>query len=330
MKICKNCVLPDTFPGLRLDEEGICQYCRALKPTAIRQQDRDDYKSRFEALLKEKAGRSDYDALVGYSGGKDSSYVLALLKNTFGLKTLALTFDNGFLPEQTHENIHTVTQSLGVDHIYIRPDFALLAKIFRAGYENNIFSAKSLTRASTICTACIAFSKFGSLRLAIEKSIPFIVFGWSPGQIPLASSIMKNTPSMLKTTHKVLYDAVHRTAGRDIDPFFLQEEHMKPGRELPYNISPLAFLGYDESEIRNTIAQYGWRSPPDVDANSTNCLLNALAIVRHEELYGYHPYVFELAKLVREGTMTREEALEKLSRPMEQTVIDSVKKKLDL
>ncbi len=191
MKICKNCVLPETFPGLLLDEEGICQYCRALKPAAIRQEELDRYKSRFEALLKEKAGRSDYDALVGYSGGKDSSYLLALLKNTFGLKTLALTFDNGFLPEQTHKNIRTVTQSLGVDHVYIRPDFALLAKIFRAGYENNIFSAKSLTRASTICTACIAFIKFGSLRLAIERNIPFIGFGWSPGQIPLASSIMK-------------------------------------------------------------------------------------------------------------------------------------------
>jgi tRNA(Ile)-lysidine synthase TilS/MesJ len=267
---------------------------------------------------------------LGYSGGKDSSYVMVLLKNTFGLNTLAMTFDNGFLPEQTHENIRTATQLLGVDHVYIRPDFALLAKIFRASYKSNIFSAKSLTRASTICTACIAFSKFGSLRLAIEKSIPFIVFGWSPGQIPLASSIMKNTPSMLKVTHKVLYDAVRRTAGRGIDPFFLQEEHLKTGRELPYNISPLAFLDYDEADILNTIAQFGWHSPPEVDANSTNCLLNALAIVRHEELYGYHPYVFELAKMVREGTMTREEALEKLSQPPVQTTIDFVKKKLKI
>jgi hypothetical protein len=330
MKICKNCVLPETFPGLRLDDEGICQHCRGLKPVADRRQDRDHYRSRFEALLKEKEGRSEYGALVGYSGGKDSSYVLSLLKNVYDLKTLAVTFDNGFLPEQTHENIRTVTKSLDVDHVFIRPDFALLANIFRAGYESNFFSAKSLTRASTICTACIAFSKFGSLRLAIEKNIPFIVYGWSPGQIPLASSILKNTPSMLKATHRVIYDAVRRIAGPGIDPFFLQEEHLSTGRELPYNISPLAFLDYDETEIRDSIARFGWIPPSGVDANSTNCLLNALGIVRHEELYGYHPYAFELAKLVREGALTRAEALEKMLQPPDRATVDSVKKKLGL
>lgn len=330
MKRCKTCVLPDTFPGLRLDEEGICQYCRALKSEEVRQQDRDRYRKKFDGLIKEMAGKSEYDALVGYSGGKDSSYILSLLKNDYGLKSLAVTFDNGFLPEQTHKNISTLTRVLGVDHLYIRPDFDLLSTIFRAGYESNIFSAKSLTRSSTICTACIAFSKFGSLRLAIEKSIPFIVFGWSPGQIPLASSIMKNTPSMLKATHKVLYDVIREAAGPGIDPFFLQEEHLTPGKELPYNISPLAFLDYDEVEIRAAISRYGWIPPSGVDSNSTNCLLNALTIVRHKELHGYHPYAYEQAKLVREGDVTRKEALDKLTQPPDRDVVEAVKKKLGL
>jgi hypothetical protein len=28
MEYCKKCVMPDTKPGLMLDEEGVCQACR--------------------------------------------------------------------------------------------------------------------------------------------------------------------------------------------------------------------------------------------------------------------------------------------------------------
>jgi tRNA(Ile)-lysidine synthase TilS/MesJ len=330
MRICKNCVLPETFPGLDLDGEGICRHCRALKSAGARQKDKGRYRARFEGLLKSEAGRGHYDALVAYSGGKDSSYVLCLMKEDYGLRTLAVTFDNGFLPERTHKNIRAVTRSLGVDHVYIRPDFDLLAGIFRTGYERNIFSAKSLTRSSTICTACIAFSKFGTLRRAIEQNIPFVAYGWSPGQIPMASSIMKNTPSLLGATHKVLYDTLLRIAGHGIDPFFLEEKHVVPESDLPTNISPLAFLDYDEAAIRSRINRLGWIAPTGVDANSTNCLLNALTILRHKELYGYHPYAFELAKLVREGMMSRADALERLERPPDPEVVAAVRKKLGL
>ena len=69
MKICNNCILPETFPGIRFDENGVCNFCREFK------------------------GKGSYDCLMAYSGGKDSTYTLWILKKKYDLRILALTFD---------------------------------------------------------------------------------------------------------------------------------------------------------------------------------------------------------------------------------------------
>lgn len=71
-----------------------------------------------------------------------------------------------------------------------------------------------------------------------------------------------------------------------------------------------------------------WKAPDDTDANSTNCLLNSYANVLHIEQFGYHPYAFELANLVREGVMTRSEGLERLNNEDNSATIAFVKERL--
>ena len=52
---------------------------------------------------------------------------------------------------------------------------------------------------------------------------------------------------------------------------------------------------------------------PDLkDHNSSNCLLNAFAIKNHLDKYHIHSYAYDLAALVRQGNMKREDALKKL------------------
>ena len=87
---------------------------------------------------------------------------------------------------------------MGIDHIIIKPRFDILKRIFCECSDHNIYSLKTIKRASTICTSCMGLVKFSALRMTIEKNIPFIAFGWSPGQAPIASSIMKNNPKNAK------------------------------------------------------------------------------------------------------------------------------------
>ena len=113
-----------------------------------------------------------------------------------------------------------------------------------------------------------------------------------------------------------------------VRPYFLEEEHYAQPERFPYNISPLAFMVYDETKIYEYVEALGWVKPKDTDPNSTNCLLNSYAINVHLDQSRFHPYVAELAGLVREGRMDREEALERINTMPSENVVNFVTDRL--
>jgi tRNA(Ile)-lysidine synthase TilS/MesJ len=327
-KICNRCALPATFPGIRFNEEGVCNLCLEFKGVGGEPAKKAEYRKKFEALIEEYRGSGTYDALMCYSGGKDSTHTLAVLREKYGLSVLAVTMDNGFVSEQAFKNIRTVVEKLGVDHIFFKPRFDVLARIFRHCASHDIYSRKSLERASSICTSCMAIVKYSTLRIALEKNIPFIAYGWSPGQAPITSSIIKNNPRMVKMMQKSLYDPLYQIVGSEIIPYFLEDKHLGNSYRFPYYVHPLAFLGYNEEAVYKNIARFGWKSPDDTDANSTNCLLNSFANIVHKRRLGFHPYAFELSNMVRSGYLDRHTALARLDQPENPDIVTMVKGKL--
>jgi hypothetical protein len=164
--------------------------------------------------------------------------------------------------------------------------------------------------------------------LALEKSIPLIGYGWSPGQAPIQSSVMKTNAHLTRKIQDVAYKALSSITGDDVKPYFLQEKHYRMKDRFPYNIHPLAFLSYREEVVLKRVKQLGWTQPTDTDINSTNCLLNAYANKVHKEMYGFHPYSLEIAGIVRSGAMSREEGLNKLNQPEDNEIVRLVEKKL--
>lgn len=331
MRRCVKCILPECFPGISFNEEGICNHCANYGDHLDKwKESKRRFEKKFMQLLTSVPRHGNYDCLIAYSGGKDSSYTLQIMVEKYRLKVLALTFDNGFLPEITYQNIRRVLEGVGVDHILIKPDFGLLKQIFVEATKRALYPKKTVERASTICTSCIAFVKFISLRTAIEQSIPFVIFGWSPGQVSGSSPIFKANPMIIKSTQKVLYGPLHQIAGDRINPYFLEARHFGLPDRFPYHISPLSFIKYDEEETLKEISKYGWRRPEEVDPNSTNCLINSFANELHQQQYGYNPYVFELAKLTREGYLERRQALRRVQKRADPITVESVKKRLGL
>ena len=328
LRVCAECVLPETFPGVRFNEEGVCNICLDYEGLESWQTRKAEYKGKFEALIKEYKGSGTYDVLMCYSGGKDSTQTLTILKEEYGLNILAVSLDNGFLSNQAFKNIWTVVEKLGIDHIFFKPRFDMLVKIFRHCAKNDIYPRKAQERASVICTSCMGIVKYSTLRIALEKDIPFVAYGWSPGQAPVTSSVIKNNPQMVKTMQKVLYDPLYQIVGSEIKPYFLEDKHFEDSYRFPYYIHPLAFLDYNEEAIYQNISRLGWETPEDVDANSTNCLLNSFANVVHKQRFGFHPYAFELANLVREGYLDRVTALRRLNEQENPHIVAMVKEKL--
>ncbi len=328
MKRCTRCVLPESFPGIEFDEEGICQYCRRAVSAEQRGGRKHQLRIRFEEFVEEVRTEPGYQCLVSWSGGKDSTYILWLMRHVYGLRVLALTFDNGFVSPMAFENMRAVADHLGVDHVIIRPGFPFLRQVFTASIEPGLYPPKALERASGICNSCMGLAKGIGLRLALEKDIPMMAYGWSPGQIPLASAFLRPPRSMLEAMIEAASAPLLKIGGEAVGLYFPEARHFQAASRMPVNVSPLIFVDWQEEAAVATIQEYGWRQPDDTDPNSTNCLLNAFANQIHLAQLGYHAYAMELAGLVREGYMDREEALRRLEVPPAPALVARVAERL--
>jgi hypothetical protein len=333
VKLCSRCILPETFPNIRFDAENVCNHCRQEESILARAPAKKaDYRQKLDELMGSIKGRApSYDAIMAYSGGKDSSYTLKLLRERYDLRVLALTFDNHFISPMASENIRSVTDALRVDHISFKPPWPLMKSLFQITARDAIFSPATLLRASSMCTACISFVKSLTLKTALEMSIPLSAYGWSPGQAPIQSAIMKTNASLIRTNQKSLIGSLPDTIQKQVSPYFIPESYYTLYKErFPTNIHPLAFFEYDEEKIKKELEGIGWKAPTNTDTNSTNCLLNAYANQVHIDRLRFHPYVWEIANMVRQGVMSRQEGIEKIYAPQDEGQVGYARRKLDL
>jgi len=333
MKLCSRCILPETFPKIQFDGNGVCNYClKEEKILAEAPARKGKYRERLDELIGGLKGKAPvYDVIMAYSGGKDSSYTLKLLKERYNLRILALTFDNHFVSEAAWSNINVVTDTLNVDLITVRPPWPLVKALFTITAREDIFPAPTLIRASSICTACIGMVKGLVLRTALEVSIPMAAFGWSPGQAPIQSAIMKTNPEMARQNQKVWQTAVNEKVAAEVSRYIVPEEYfVSYSDRFPHNIHPLAFFDYEEEKVKRELESIKWKPPLDTDSNSSNCLLNAYANRCHLERHGFHPYVWEIANMVRQGVMSRKEGIEKIYIDQDQKMVDYAKARLGI
>ena len=329
---CNKCGLSNRLPSSSIDSSGLCRYCRDWKNKDSYENKQQEKKIEFEKLLEsvgKNSAKREYDAILAYSGGKDSTYSLYLAREIYKLNVLAITFDNCFLSPRAFDNVNSVVTKLGVDHITVKPSFEFMKKIILFSLENEFHPTRALERASSICNSCMAFTRFILLRHAIERNASFIIYGWSPGQAPLNSAIFKNSSSYLRMLQSRLLPTFVSVGGTEANDYFLQEEHFKH-KEFPYNVNLLIFLPYDEEKIYHDISRFGWKAPTDTDSNSTNCLLNSFANLAHRQRHGYNPYAMEMATLVRMGIITIEEARDRLAKESPTDTANYVKQKLGL
>lgn len=109
---CTRCVLPETYPFISFDENGVCNYCRDYKKQEFLSRDA------LERILeKYRSKDGSPDCIVGFSGGRDSSYGLHVLKKELEMHPIAYTYDWAMVTELSRRNQAKVTGKLGVEHL---------------------------------------------------------------------------------------------------------------------------------------------------------------------------------------------------------------------
>ena len=113
MKRCAQCVLPESYPGITFNEDGICNHCTDHKERTYLGE--DELKKEIISYLDlQKDRNKEYDCVLGISGGRDSTYLLYFLSKVLGLKVLAYSADHGFVPEVTKSNMKRATDKLNI------------------------------------------------------------------------------------------------------------------------------------------------------------------------------------------------------------------------
>lgn len=116
---CKKCLLPTNYLNIQIDNEGVCQHCKEFTQT--------DYLG-TEKLLEDiqpalKMNKSKkYDCVVGFSGGRDSTYLLWYVVKILKFRPLAVFSDDLFIPDIALQNIETTCKILNVELRSIKHD----------------------------------------------------------------------------------------------------------------------------------------------------------------------------------------------------------------
>ena len=104
------------MPGIRFDEAGVSNIAKHFKPFK--------YKNIEELENKLNTHRSskNSDIIVGFSGGRDSSYMLHVLKTKYDMNPIAITYDWGMVTDLARRNQARMCGALGIEHIIVAAD----------------------------------------------------------------------------------------------------------------------------------------------------------------------------------------------------------------
>lgn len=292
MKTCSKCLLPENYPHISYDEAGVCCVCR-------------DYEERFKKIdyaEREKSlsvlfdkyrnkGRR-WDCMVPVSGGKDSSYVLYVCKVKYKMRVLAVNFDNGFTSVAAIRNLKSITSELDVDFISYKPNFGILKKLYRT----------FLLKTGDFCPPCSRGVTTLTYRIARQEKIPLIVLGYNP--------ITDMNPREIESIdQKLLLSVVEGTISRkELEDFVF----FQPMRILVKRINLPEYVRWDEKEIVRTLGEVVCSEGGFDGEMHFDCVMSPVADYLRKKKWGFGKKVQKYSALIRDGQMTRDQALEKL------------------
>src|ERR1700741_4051852 len=130
MRRCTQCGLPETHETIAFNEDGVCNICLQHK-SKRESSDWSANKAVLTELIEEHRGKYDYDCIIPFSGGKDSTWALYKLVTTYKVKPLVVSFDHGFMRPTLLANVERTIKTLGVDFLKFRPSWRVVQLLMR-------------------------------------------------------------------------------------------------------------------------------------------------------------------------------------------------------
>lgn len=323
-KMCSKCLLTEDTPGIVFDDNGVCNYCASHEKMIVQGEEK------LTGILDRFRGRKGkFDCMIGLSGGRDSTYTLWKMVKDYKMRVLAIHYDNPFTSEQARRNMKRASEILGVE--IIKWGFPEGAHVNATRKAIKVWSHHpSSIMIPVVCAHCKNWWPT-IFRHARENDVSLIVIGSNP--LETASFKKKgfggartyhrfsNIPNIVSKSLKEL-SANPRYLTNISWPLvlsmYLGAGHTSPYLKWRYSdmivIRLFDFIRWDESEVEAVIREnLEWQKSPEVASSwRFDCRLDYVRRQMYAATVGVTELRDLLSKMIREGMLTREKALERL------------------
>ena len=305
-QVCSRCVYDSSIPTIVFDDLGVCSYCHQIDEIAEKygtgSTKGTNELNRLINEIKTKGKNRKYDCVIGVSGGTDSSYLL-LKAVEWGLRPLAVHYDNTWNSAIATMNIEKVTRALSVDLCTYVVDNKEIDDIKAAVVKAGLLEFDADTDVAIIQVLRSTASRY---RISyILEGHSFITEGISP--------ISQNyfDGGYIKDVHKNYGQLRMKTFPNLTFNKFLRWTIMN-NQQI---IRPLWYVNYDKEKARAELSdKTGWLYYGGHHLeNRASAFVHTFWAPR---AFGIDFRNLTVASQVRIGTITREEGLEIMKQPI--------------
>jgi len=163
---CTRCGLPETYETIEFDSAGVCNICRQKEFRDV-EIDWPARKKMLADLVEQYRGKHEYDCIIPFSGGKDSTFTLYYLVREFGIKPLVVQFNHGFMRPTLLKNNERTFRQLGVEVLSFTPNWKVVKRVM----------LESLIRKGDFCWHCHTGIYSYPMHVALKYNTPLIFWG---------------------------------------------------------------------------------------------------------------------------------------------------------
>jgi len=307
-KRCSHCVLSEK--AVEICDDGICEQCHEFNDN-LQQQVQENTNSvqnikQIDKLLKNSVGKgSQWDAILLFSGGKDSTYLLNELKETYpDLRLLALLVDTGFMSPIALENAKTVLSHFNIDYLKYDVSKRFIKKTFNKAFklikQQGNYSLVDLVDGEIIFDSARNFAaKFGAplVICGLAKNQVENVYGDIGVEFTEAEELNPLT-RYCDITLDELYDQTEMSYWFDRSKF--------KKKDIPRFILPMIAWDPSEQEIVEKLSKLKLLDKNKTSPLLTNNAMIPVIAIAEVNIFGYTSFEVEFSKTIREGKAPRE------------------------
>ena len=308
-------MLPETYETFDFDDKGVCNVCNNYN-IKLEKIDWNKRMKKFKELTNEFKNKYEYDCIVPFSGGKDSTFVLYEIVKTHKLKPLVVTFDHGFFRKKHLENNERTLKILGVDQIIFKPDMKIVGMLM----------LESLIRKGDFCWHCHTGIFAYPMQVAVKFKIPLLIWGESNAEY---TGYYDFDPEKISEQDEEAFNRYINLGITAEDMLgFLKDKNLKERDLQPYkypNLRDLKEIGYKSLQYGNFVKwdpvkqteiikkELGWEVdeveglPEDFWMEKLECRLNGVRDWLKYIKRGFGRTAQSVAREIRLGKMTKEE-----------------------